>query len=149
VSLCRPQISRGLNWDLNCIYAAGRSTPSRLSHGTTPRVYESYVYWFVSGVPTCLATSWSPHKGSHCMRYNKICRDGALGHWSIASLARNSTEIAHLEQAVCAHMHLTQFVPFVHDIYSWSTAPHTEKCTTVRFPCLKEADHSSSQYFHQ
>jgi hypothetical protein len=89
-----------------------------------------------------------PAQGSHCMRYNKICKEEALGRWSIASFVIKCTETAHLQHAVCAHMHLTQFVPFVHDIYSRSTAPHTDMCTTIRSPFLKEAEHSSSQHFH-
>jgi len=44
------------------------------------------------------------------------------------------TETVHLEHAARAHMHLTQFVPLAHDIYSGPTAPHTEMCTMVRFP---------------
>jgi len=68
------------------------------------------------------------------MRYNKTCKEEALGRWSIASLVMKCTETVHLEHAACTHMHLTKFVPFVHGIYSGPTAPHTEMCTTVCFP---------------
>jgi len=68
------------------------------------------------------------------MRYNKICKEKALGRWSIASWVMNCTETAHLEHAACTDMHLIKFVLFVHDIYSGPTAPHTQMCTTVRYP---------------
>lgn len=67
------------------------------------------------------------------MRYNKTCKQEALGRWSIASLVMNCTETAHLEHAACTHMDLSQFVPFVQDIYSGRAAPRAEMCITVRF----------------